>query len=576
MQVLGMLPRKERPKKKEKEIGLVVNEITLAPLPLEPQQHIFEPRKKMKFQNVNRRLSKLNSDIINRDSSGMDDPEDPYAFPDPTNDTGSKNAGTSPYTTPSTPQPETYLAIPAVNSNSSGGKSPGGGSDSGTASVTSIAKLYPELAEKLEKIKPKYTEINKAKEKGKERSSRTMNILQSKIAQNRIKDKMKRNQESSSQSQSPSYFNNMNNLSHAVSPMNNVDMMLDFGNKTPVNDLDNLVLQAFDSPSSLGNHLGFNHQTQGLNNVHELKRLQQIQLFGLTHEDSPVHTDIHNVMRTGVQGFNLGAIPPPPSLPEGIPHGVLPENLPGMPRADQLPPHFGSNTLQQSLSSARKDGVHTQDHPFRNNNAADMINSAYQSPSSLPLIKLTPAQSIQKNVIPSSPSLPVPTAVSMQSMQHFNHQPPPNQNTFVSPITVSHPPPSYHEATGSDKTMPPVAQNIKDSITSTVMSQTGPIATATKECLLPPPPYTAPHKISKQAKSSKSRRSKQAAKVVDVSKFMLPSDLIKPRKLRKIYEQTETVCKKLDNEAAEEHYIAHVNRKRLNHHYVNGGMFRNS
>ena len=74
----------------------------------------------------------------------------------------------------------------------------------GTGGHSSLAKIYPELAEKLEKIKPK---VETAKVKGKVKSSRTMNSLQTKIAQNKIKDKIRRNQGSnaSSQSQSPSY-----------------------------------------------------------------------------------------------------------------------------------------------------------------------------------------------------------------------------------------------------------------------------------------------------------------------------------------------------------------------------------
>ncbi len=82
----------------------------------------------------------------------------------------------------------------AVVSNSSDkmnrppGKRPG--------SSTPIAQLYPELAEKLERTrtKPEVKLKGDGKPKSAQKNSRTMNRLQTKIAQNKIKDKLKKNE----------------------------------------------------------------------------------------------------------------------------------------------------------------------------------------------------------------------------------------------------------------------------------------------------------------------------------------------------------------------------------------------
>ncbi len=63
---------------------------------------------------------------------------------------------------------------------------------------TPIAKLYPELAEKLERTRSKPEVKLKNDGKGKsQKHSRTMNKLQTKIAQNKIKDKWKKNEKMS-------------------------------------------------------------------------------------------------------------------------------------------------------------------------------------------------------------------------------------------------------------------------------------------------------------------------------------------------------------------------------------------
>ncbi|XP_041371810.1 INO80 complex subunit D-like [Gigantopelta aegis] len=164
MQVLGMLPRKERKPKKEKETNTVLDNR----LPF---------RDRMKSKN---NMTKLKSEMLRNKEISLDDPDDPYAFPDPVKDTPLVNN-------------QTVGGLPlneALNSPVLQSKPTQGG-------TSSIARLYPELAEKLEKIRPKI-EPRVVKEKGRIRSSRTMNKLQTKIAQNKIKDKLRKSQESGS------------------------------------------------------------------------------------------------------------------------------------------------------------------------------------------------------------------------------------------------------------------------------------------------------------------------------------------------------------------------------------------
>ena len=139
-------------------------------------------------------------------------PEDPYAFPD----SGVESAGVAVTTPPvSTVQASPQHPPPAESPGNHVGLRP---LENGTASLDvcasslpsgtiaiPIAKLYPELAEKLEKarVKPDVRiKLENKISKTSSKSSRTMNRLQTKIAQNKIKDKLKKTQTRISQDQS--------------------------------------------------------------------------------------------------------------------------------------------------------------------------------------------------------------------------------------------------------------------------------------------------------------------------------------------------------------------------------------
>ncbi|XP_060075914.1 INO80 complex subunit D-like [Ylistrum balloti] len=574
MQVLGMLPRKERKKKekeKEKETEKpVVNEITLTPVPLENKTVFNKNRVKPRFENRRLHMSKLH---MNKDNSGLDDPEDPYAFPDTGNESATK-VNSSPLS--SSANVET-LAV--TTPNSSGGKSPGGGVDQG--GVSSIAKLYPELAEKLEKIKPKF-DIVKGKEKGKERSSRTMNILQSKIAQNRIKDKMKKNQESSSQSQSPSHgFNNCVpnsiSLSHNIGTPNHSDHG-DMGDKTPNSDHDGL------SPlSSNGNILpGHSHNRMGPSHLlpsptHDMKRSSQTPFMMMPQQMLP----------------GPGIPPPTRTLPpEGIPHGMLAENLPGMPRADHLPPHYSRVHHAPPIPHMEKVG------PVLHNLQQEPSDHFPIPTSTLPLQSLSSHSQhhhqLNNMVTPTPVSMPSPHLYPHHHPSHPSHphlppqrevQPPPMNAQPLPP-----PPPPYRKYPASvsmtiapSVTLPTVSTSMFMSPTVTVNSSSvhpeAVLQTGQARELPPPPPYSstvcATPKPPTVTKRSKSKPKTWSISAPVISKLFSPEALMKPHSLKHVLPEADVSKRLHEKKAAIQYYLNYVRWKMQNHSFL-GSDIRSS
>lgn len=175
MQVLGMLPKKER-KKKDKPGVVSENKLHL----------INSGNAKAKFS-----LSKDTSAPVIKASPSAGDPDDPYAFPDagPAESKAGDASGLLPASCDSvlgkSLQTGQGFVRSASDISSTAGFSLSGGS--------TIAKYYPELAEKLEKMRAKPEA--KVVPKSRARVSRTMNKLQTKIAQNKINLKLRKSQE---------------------------------------------------------------------------------------------------------------------------------------------------------------------------------------------------------------------------------------------------------------------------------------------------------------------------------------------------------------------------------------------
>lgn len=162
MQVLGMLPKRKRKNKQEQEAEMLDNKSS------------FEERLKSRFNRRTKRHENVND-------NSLDDPDDPYAF----TDSEPVQPNFSPASAGTQPDQSSFNHFQPA------------GFRQNPDPTSTIAKLYPELAEKLERVKNKTEPKQKGLGNG-VKSSRTMNRLQNKIAQNRIK--AKKNQEISSQS----------------------------------------------------------------------------------------------------------------------------------------------------------------------------------------------------------------------------------------------------------------------------------------------------------------------------------------------------------------------------------------
>ncbi|KAL8606110.1 hypothetical protein ACOMHN_032117 [Nucella lapillus] len=224
MQVLGMLPRRERKPKKEKDKdkdNSSKDNVTAA----EAGKLTFGLKSKKLTLPKPAAPPPLMGKILNP----ADDPDDPYAFHDAAPEVSpaanslaqsgavgmlpgglADLASRSPYHPQSLPSPSQVR--PCADGMGAGGMPK--------------AKLYPELAEKLEKSRP----AQEAKtSKSRARSSRTMNKLQTKIAQNKIKDKLRKSQESNQTELSPSQVASPERVGLGPSAFLNSGLGVEFG-----------------------------------------------------------------------------------------------------------------------------------------------------------------------------------------------------------------------------------------------------------------------------------------------------------------------------------------------------------
>ena len=517
MQVLGMLPRKERKKKDTK--------VSEPPVPIQrdvvrDNRRSFEDRVKSRFNS-----GKLKNDILRTESGFGEDPDDPYAFPDPSGDAKSCTNGPL-YTLPS-PSPYSEAPLSVSSQGSHGSKSPGDGG----SGVSSIAKLYPELAEKLEKIKPKQEACVKVKDKGKAKSSRTMNRLQTKIAQNRIKDKLKRNQESNSQSQSPCHGYGSHGSAHLNNSMvNHYD--IDVMERTLPNNIE--------SPSSYGSHStvfppGYN------------------QAISETRKGYPFQMLHPNVMQSSPQADILPSPNAPefgyPGLPPGIPHGVPLESLPGMPNS-------GIKT-QQSVDSQPSSVPISYQQRYSNKSIAVT--------SSAPVTTLSSTSPYQLKPPISSASSGISMGVHGQ-VQPIAYKPPPPPYTksvignrgsgCVDSLSSSVPSLSATHVNNTSS-VPCLVTNMSSRVTN-VTSQMAP-----HQVLPPPPPYRSKSRNTARTKTFKPL-------TVAAVPHLPPSAVTRPRKVKHILEDKD-LPKKMKVESSKTFYRRYANTKQYNHSFVGAG-----
>ena len=384
-----MLPRRERkPKKekdkdkdkekKEKEIKDKDN-LTLS----DTNKMTFGDRLKSKKLSLSK---PAHSPLLGKVLNPVDDPDDPYAFHDAapevspvansmgqTGLAGGMSGGLADMASRS-PYPQ---SLPSPSQSRPMGEGMGG---------LSKAKLYPELAEKLEKVRPG-PEAKTAKARA--RSSRTMNKLQTKIAQNKIKDKLRKSQESNQAELSPSQVASPERLGLGAAALFNSGIVGgDFGpiSRTELNSV-------------------------GLGSSH----LQQLALpgLGLTHMDGG-----------GSRGMGVGSLAgsaphlmgmehlSPGSLPSQLlsPRHPLPPPYPGLPVHRERP--FSPTSVHVSTSALG------QQPPVEK----PPITTSLPSHTPLqPFLSFSQASSLSLPVV--SPAQSQPHYVHPQHQSPHSHQP---------------------------------------------------------------------------------------------------------------------------------------------------------
>ena len=378
MQVLGMLPRRERKPKKEKDKDKdkdkkdIKDKDNLTPSDTTIKM-TFGDRLKSKKLTVPKTV---HSPLLGKVLNPVDDPDDPYAFHDAapevspvanslgqTGSAGGMPGGLADMASRS-PYPQ---SLPSPSQSRPMGEGMGG---------LSKAKLYPELAEKLEKVRPG---PDSKTAKSRARSSRTMNKLQTKIAQNKIKDKLRKSQESSQAELSPSQVASPERFSAAA--------LLNSGIVGP----------------EFGPIAGAELNSVGLGTGH----LQHFTLpsLGLTPMDSGGATGTRVGSLTGSAAHLLGVehlnpVSLPPQLLSSL-HS-LPPPYPGL-TVHREPPHFSPTHGHVSTGAPGQTPVvkppvttslpsHTPVHPF--------LSLSQTSSSSTPVVSPVQSQSQPRHVRP--------------------------------------------------------------------------------------------------------------------------------------------------------------------------------
>lgn len=511
MQVLGMLPRKEKKLKKDKNTEIISGDVKIP----------FQDRVKSRF-NIN----KLQNDVALH-SNPIDDPDDPYAFPDPSGDTKVVTTVVQP-TTPSSAgdSPSSTHHVFA--------KSPGDSCSSGS----SIAKFYPELAEKLEKIKPKSDVMKLMKEKGKDKSSRTMNSLQTRIAQNRIKSKRRSTQESTSQSQSPLHHHqgSPNDLFSGVG--NHIDF--DRPQKTPpaYNHFDN-------SPTEP-------HKSANVPGI-ELKRPPP-SYFRQPFERLPVATSVNSPVVTleGNQANKAtSSLTVNHTVPMEIPHGTPLQSLPGISGRIPVPNAFNLDLPSASVLpniAAYLSAVQAK-NPYLTPLPPHLLSQ--MNIQHVPFINLNSPAVIQnqKEVEKITPSIPLTD----------NRLPPP-------PLP---PPPPLQSPSGITNLFPSVCggSTVTTSVTFTASSQ---------QNRPPPPPYSSAvaQALNKPTVASIATIKPTFTKPLLTVVPSVPSVSLmsaKPTKLKNILSEND-IDKRIRGEKAKKYYNAYLKGKIYNHSLLKTGV----
>lgn len=533
MQVLGMLPKKERKPKKEKDKVLGQGFAT----------HLES--KELFHNQIRARLvadSVRNQIASSKSTLNKDDVEDVYAFPtDPGENDGKMNHIST--IIASVGLPETSLGA---------GKSvsyiPHGPSvDSVSSGPSSLAKIYPELAEKLEKIKPKI----ETKVKGKVKSSRTMNSLQTKIAQNKIKDKLKRNHESSasSQSQSPSSsFNSANSPGFHLST-SSPSVQVESPGNIPVSEAKTVTLS---EDKGVKENVTASSSSLTTDSVH----LNMPSITSL-----PTLTQLSQLNALGFPGLNLNLGPFGLPLPTA---GDVEETLKQLAKVTPvplegalLPPEGAAGSIPRLPLAGLPAGafIPTADlltlHHLLRPPLAHQTGPPPPYPGTQNRISVSQVATLPTSSVPVQQPLPEIKSVNIEKPKQFLQteipKPPALSVSSITSKVTTHSTLNIH----TTPNVPMKTESLK--------------TTAALPMSIPPNPVK-PSKSRTRSKVSPVSKSHTPVTLVSV-----PVTLVKPRKLKTVLSESD--LKKIKTESAIRYYRTHKKRKIDNHNLLVSGMY---
>lgn len=576
MQVLGMLPKKERKPKKEKDrLALLSAQIHSRGAKSDPGllQNKIRPR-----PSVGSIKSKL---ISNKLSSRVEESDDIYAFP---TDSYERNKTVT-------------TGVPAVTSTDlstavTGAITYSVRTSSAESGQSSLAKIYPELAEKLEKIKPKV----EVKVKGKVKSSRTMNSLQTKIAQNKIKDKLKKNHcssNASSQSQSPShsfssspgYQLNATSPAHSVhSPNSSIPPNVTIGRDgksvfgavsaglVNSSSATSEASAASLSPMTILN--GLNLQTLNLS-------LEQLGL------PVPTVSDIEQTLKqlASAANISLDGGPVHRSEPERhtIPHGLPVSN--GVPSTSELhhllpqtyipqtkpPPPYSSvhhKPVNVTLSNVGVTFGSGTMLSHADNTISQPLNIGHQI---LPVSKVTSqdlanSPAVSRAAVPSAPTsgvkvVPTSSALSLSLSSTFTALTSPVVPSSVVSTSVASSPAASSSLSSACLSVQPKLTLLT---TAQASSEVSSKVTDSDKQKLTMASFQQPK--TKPVKSRPRSRNPSSGIKRPAPQFPLPLTVVKPRKIRKLLEDDE--INKLKTKSAIELYRKNKKKKTDNHNMI--------
>ncbi|KAL4228807.1 DNA recombination [Mactra antiquata] len=509
-------------------------------------------------------------------SSGGEELDDVYAFPADSNDNKVKGI-TAVYSSVTLPS----VSINVSGINSHGATVPKAQTDSGQSS---LAKIYPELAEKLEKIKPKV----ETKLKGKGKSSRTMNSLQTKIAQNKIKDKLKRNQcssNTSSQSQSPSHsFSSSPGYQiNSSSPNYSAQFNNSPGHTVPPNVT--VTRDGIGNTASSGPTVGSSTSSVNSTSAPSLSQLNllnglNLQTLNLSLEQLglpvPTFSDIEQTLKQLASAANIplegtpmygGESNQPTAASKGI-TGLSSTELQMFPQtytqqSRPPPPYSGVHhkPVSESVSSLPHPQV-TNLIPTKSDNVNstslnEMIVGHQIRPVTTSISLSTPSSVISNSVpqvtrqfVPSAPPSGIKlvptslTALSSSSTSSINSSPASTLTASLSPSLLPMSFPGHPKLTllTTSQTAKSVSSKVQEPVKQTVTTSPAPVN----------------HTKLKPVKSRPRSRNPSSGVKRPVPLFSLPMTVVKPRKIRKVLDEEEV--KKLTTESAMDYYKRYKQR----------------